>query len=87
MKRNNDKHTIIQDIIISRSRLIELLVVVLILAFGVDLLASRASAAFSTLASSLLGAFFCLGSIIYLIIRAVREKKNTTTDNRSISHI
>ena len=71
MQMTKNKHAIVQGIVISRKNLIELIVVAILLALGVNLIASHilALAMVSPLATKLIGAILCFGSVLYLAAR------------------
>jgi len=72
----NNKHTIVENIALSRKNLIELILVAILLAFGTNLVAGQlvASSIFSPLARVLLGAILCLGSALYLATRLLIKR-------------
>ena len=76
-----NKHAIVQGIAISRKNLIELIVVAILLAFGVNLIASHviALAILSPLVTVLIGAALCFGSVLYLAARLLGRR----VENRS----
>ena len=76
-----NKHAIVQGIAISRKNLIELIVVAILLAFGVNLIASHviALAILSPLVTVLIGAALCFGSVLYLVARLLGRR----VENRS----
>ncbi len=68
---NKSEYAIVKGIILNRKNLIEIVVVTILLAFGVNLLAGRVLAltALKPLLPILVGAILCLGSIAYLSAR------------------
>ena len=75
------KCAIVQGIVISRHNLIELIVVAILLAFGVNLIAGRitSSAILSSQLTLLVGIVLCLGSVSYLAVRLFGRRVESRT--------
>ena len=76
-----NKHAIVQGIVISRKNLTELIVVAILLAFGVNLIASHvlALAILSPNVTVLIGAVLCLCSVLYLTARLLGRRVESHT--------
>jgi hypothetical protein len=63
-----NEHDIVQGIVISRKNLLDLVIVAVLLAFGINLIASQflALPIATPLVTTLLGAVICLASIFYI---------------------
>ena len=76
-----NEHAIVQGIVISRKNLIELIVVAVLLAFGVDLIAGHIPnlLMLSPLATVVVGAVLCLGCVFYLAFRLFGKRVERRT--------
>ncbi len=72
---------IVQGVVISHQNLIELIVVAILLAFGVDLIAGHilASAIPNSRLALLVGVILCLGSVLYLAARLFGRRVESRT--------
>ena len=76
-----DEHAIVKGIVINRRNLIELIVVAILLALGVDLIAGQILASVTPIPFVIIpvGAVLCLGSVLYLAARMVGRRVESRT--------